>query len=413
MIKRVTIDNKVNNEQNKSKRGVIMRATKIKEGIYWVGGIDWSVRNFHGYTTGRGTTYGAYLILDEKITLIDTVKPEFTDEMMERIRDVIDPGKIDYVIANHVEMDHSGGIPAIQKACPNATILTSGPSGVKGLAAHYGEYPYQGVKGGDTLSIGKRTLSFIMTPMLHWPDNMVTYCPEEKILFSNDAFGQHFASSERFDDETELSIVLEEGKKYYGNIIMCYGKQASMAWKAVNELDIDMIAPSHGVIWRSYVKDILKAYKTWSDNKPDRGALVVYDSMWHSTETMAVTIAEAFRNQGIFAKLYDLKSNHNSEIIPEILTSKYVAVGSPTLNNQMLPTVASFLCYLKGLSPKDRKAFAFGSYGWSGQSIKMVEEELKTCGFDICMEAQRQIYVPTKEQLEQLEKRVEQMVSCN
>lgn len=387
-----------------------MKAIQVKEGIYWVGAIDWSIRNFHGYTTNRGATYGAYLIIDEKITLIDTVKSTFSEELLERISDIVDPADIDYIIANHVEMDHSGAIPAMKKACPKATIVTSGPSGVKGLTAHYGEYPYQAMKSGDTLCIGKRTLSFVLTPMLHWPDNMVTYCPEEKILFSNDAFGQHFASTERFDDEADLPTVMQEAKKYYGNIIMCYGKQAQTAWKIVSELDVDMIAPAHGVIWRSHVKEILDAYELWSQNEPETGALVVFDSMWHSTETMAVAITEAFANQGVPAKLFDLKTNHISDIVPEVLTAKYIAVGSPTLNNQMMPTVASFLCYLRGLSPKNRKAFAFGSYGWGGQSIKLVEEELKNCGFDICMDFARQSYVPTKEQLKDLGSKVEEML---
>ena len=390
-----------------------MKAVKVKEGIYWVGAIDWSVRNFHGYTTNRGATYGAYLIIDEKITLIDTAKSTFSRELLERISSVVEPSKIDYVIANHVEMDHSGGIPAIKEACPGAVIITSGPSGVKGLTAHYGEYPYQAVKGGDTLSIGKRSLTFIQTPMLHWPDNMVTYCPEERILFSNDAFGQHFASSERFDDEVDLGMVMYEAKKYFANIVMCYGKQAQTAWKIVSDLEPEIIAPAHGIIWRSHVKEILDAYKKWSDNSPKSGAIVVFDSMWHSTELMAVAITEAFTSQGIPVKLFDLKANHNSDIVPEVLTSKYVVVGSPTLNNQMLPTVASFLCYLKGLSPKNRKAFAFGSYGWGGQSIKLVEEELKACGFEICMDMERQAYVPTDEQLRSLEERVEQMIREN
>lgn len=388
----------------------MMKAVKVKEGIYWVGAIDWSVRNFHGYTTNRGATYGAYLILDDKITLIDTVKSTFSEELLERIRDVVDPAKIDYIIANHVEMDHSGAIPAMMEACPHATIVTSGPSGLKGLTAHYGDYPYQIIKGGDSLSIGKRTLSFVLTPMLHWPDNMVTYCPEERILFSNDAFGQHFASSQRFDDEVDLPVVMHEAKKYFGNIIMCYGKQAQAAWKIVRDLDVEMIAPAHGVIWRSHVHDILDAYHLWSENAPETGALVVFDSMWHSTEKMAVAITEAFANKGIPVKLFDLKENHNSDIIPEVLTSKYIAVGSPTLNNQMMPTVAAFLCYLKGLSPKNRKAFAFGSYGWGGQSIKLVEEELKACGFDICMEMARQQYLPGTGDLQALGQRVEAML---
>ena len=197
-----------------------MKAVQIKEGIYWVGALDWHVRNFHGYTTDRGATYNAYLIMDEKITLIDTVKAPFAAEMLERISDVVDPAKIDYIISNHVEMDHSGALPKLLKVCPNATIVTSSPNGIKGLTAHYGDYSYQPVKSGDSLSIGKRTLSFVSTPMLHWPDNMVVYCPEERALFSNDAFGQHYCTSCRFDDETDLAIPLFEAKKYYANLVM-------------------------------------------------------------------------------------------------------------------------------------------------------------------------------------------------
>ncbi|AGX41603.1 FprA family A-type flavoprotein [Clostridium saccharobutylicum] len=379
-----------------------MNAVEVKKGIYWVGAIDWSLRNFHGYTTNRGVTYNAYLIIDEKIALIDTVKAQFAGELLERISKVIDPEKIDYIISNHVEMDHSGSIPKVMEVCKNAAIITSSPSGLKGLTAHYGQYNYKSVKANETLSLGKRTLKFVPTPMLHWPDNMVTYCPEEKILFSNDAFGQHYASSRRFDDEEQLEIILEEAKNYYGNIIMPYGKQVQGACEIICSLDIEMIAPSHGVIWRKNIQTIFDAYKLWSENNPQTGAIVVFDSMWHSTEVMAKTIVEAFADKSIPVKLYDLKVNHISEIIPEVLTSKYIAVGSPTLNNTMMPTVAAFLSYLKGLSPKNRKAFAFGSYGWGGQSIAQVEEELEKCGFDICLDKIRVQYIPSKQQLDEI-----------
>lgn len=388
-----------------------MKAFPMREGIYWVGALDWHLRNFHGYTTNRGATYGAYLIIDEKIALIDTVKSPFSGELLSRIRDVIDPARIDYIVSNHVEMDHSGALPAIMEACPNATVITSSPSGVKGLTAHYGDYGYKPVKSGDTLSLGKRTLSFVSTPMLHWPDNMVTWCPEEKILFSNDAFGQHFCSNKRFDDETDLCAVMQEAKKYYANIIMCYGKQAANAWKIVRDLKPEIIAPSHGVIWRSHVSDILEAYEGWSTGEPETGALVVFDSMWHSTERIAQTIAESFTEQGVPVKLYDLKQTHISDIVVDVLDCKYIAVGSPTLNNNMLPTVAAFLCYLKGLSPKNRQAFAFGSYGWGGQSIAQVEEELKNCGFTICLDNIRIPYLPTEKQLAEIEANVKGLVS--
>lgn len=387
-----------------------MNTAKVKDGIYWVGAVDWNIRNFHGYSTEMGTTYGAYLIVDEKITLIDTVKAPFADEMISRIADIIFPNKIDIIISNHVEQDHSGALPILRQLCPNAKIYTSGPAGAKGLSAHYGNDNYIPVKSGDTISIGKRTLQFISTPMLHWPDNMVTYCPEEKTLFSNDAFGQHLATTERFDDEIPLSLAIQEAKKYYGNIIMCYGRQAQAAWNTVNGLELDMIAPAHGIIWRKHIREILDAYALWSTNEPASGAIVVYDSMWHSTYKIAKAIVEAFGSKGISAKLYDLKNNHYSNIIPELLTSKYIAVGSPTLNNQMLPTVAAFLCYLKGLSPKNREAFAFGSYGWSGQSIELVEKELETCGFHICMDKIRVHYLPSEAQLQEVYENVQNMI---
>lgn len=387
-----------------------MKAVKIKEGIYWVGAIDWSLRSFHGYTTSRGSTYNAYLIIDEKITLVDTVKSAFAPEMISRISSVIDPAKIDYLVSNHVEPDHSGAIPDIMKLAPEAKIVTSAPQGVKGLTAHYGEYDYLPVKGGDTLSIGKRTLKFVPTPMLHWPDNMVTYCEEEKLLFSNDAFGQHYASSGRFDDVEPLEDVLLEAKKYYANIVMPYGAQVQNAYKVVSALDIDTIAPSHGVIWRKNIPEILERYRSWSLNECDNLAVVVYDSMWRSTEKMAVAITEGFTEKGVEVKQFDLKANHISDIMADILTAKYIAVGSSTLNNNMLPTVSAFLTYLKGLAPKGRKAFAFGSYGWGGQSIGQVEEQLADCKFEIMLDKIRVQYVPSEEALKDITEKVEEAI---
>lgn len=383
-----------------------MKAVKLRDGIYWVGAIDWNIRNFHGYLTEKGTTYGAYLILDEKIALIDTVKAPFAEELLERVTDIVDPARIDVIVANHVEMDHSGALPAVRKACPKAAVYTSNPAGVKGLTAHYGDGGYVPVKGGDTISLGKRTLTFVSTPMLHWPDNMVTYCPEEKILFSNDAFGQHLAGTPRFDEDEDLNRVMEQARSYYANILMCYGKQAGAALRVVKGLELDMIAPSHGVIWKSHVQDILDAYEKWSADETEEKAVVVYDSMWHSTEKMASVIAEAFASGGIPARLFDLKETHYSLLMPEVLTSRYLAVGSPTLNNQILPNVAGFLCYLKGLSPGNREAFAFGSYGWSGQSVGLIEKELEACGFRLCLEGQKIQYIPSEEQKSVLFERV-------
>ncbi|MEG1662121.1 MAG: FprA family A-type flavoprotein, partial [Clostridiales bacterium] len=316
-----------------------------------------------------------------------------------RVADIIDPSKIDYLISNHVEMDHSGSLPAVLARCPQAEVITSAPNGLKGLTLHYGEHAYHAVKSGDSLNLGKRSLTFVQTPMVHWPDNMVTYCPEEKILFSNDAFGQHYASGLRFDDQEPLDLILQEAKKYFANIVMPYWKQANGAVKIVSELPLAMIAPSHGIIWRSHIDDILAAYGDWTSGEPHGEALIVFDSMWNSTEKIARVIEEAFVAKGTAVRYFDLKTSHISDIIPHVLDAQYIAVGSPTLNNGMLPTVAAFLCYLKGLSPKGRAAFAFGSYGWGGQSVALMEEELVKCGFSICLPGIRLQYIPTAQQL--------------
>lgn len=366
----------------------MLRAIEIKPDVYWVGGTDWNERNFHGYTTDRGSTYNAYLIVDEHVTLIDTCKAPFADDLIERISDIVDPARIEFVVSNHVEQDHSGAIPRIMELAPNAQIVTSDPHGLKGLQAHYGTgYHYRAVKTGDELNIGKRTLTFTATLMVHWPDNMVAYSAYDKILFSNDAFGQHFASSKHFDDEVGLPEVLDQAKKYYANIVMPYSRHVVRALGALSGVDFDMIAPSHGVIWRSHVPAILEAYAKWSSLEPDDYAVVVYDSMWHTTEAMALQIIEAFIEQGVSARLFDLKANHISDIMTEVLSAKYIAVGSPTLNNSMMPTVAAFLCYLKGLSPKGgwlgRVGIPFGSYGWGQNGPDEVAEALERCGLPL------------------------------
>ncbi|MCI8341666.1 MAG: FprA family A-type flavoprotein [Firmicutes bacterium] len=385
-----------------------MNVVKLKEGIYEVGAVDWNVRNFHGYSTNRGSSYNAYLIIDEKITLIDTVKNAFSKEIISRIKEIIDPAKIDYIISNHVEPDHSGSLAEVAAAAPNAKIVTSNPSGLKGLEAHYGKnLNFMPVKSGDTLSIGKRSLNFVLTPMLHWPDSMVTYCPEEKILFSNDAFGQHLASSSKFDDENNYDILMYEAKKYYANILMPYGAQAKKALSIVKGLDIDIIATGHGIIFRKYINDIFDKYEYFSDSTNENKAVIVYDSMWASTEKIAKAILEGFKNKGVSTQLFDLKSNHISDIITEVLKAEYIAVGSPTLNNNMMPNVSAFLTYLKGLAPAGKKAFAFGSYGWGGQSVEQVNDVLKSCKFDIILEPIKVLYVPTEEKLREIEKSVE------
>jgi flavorubredoxin len=268
----------------------------------------------------------------------------------------------------------------------------------------------QAVKTGDTLNIGKRTLHFVQTPMVHWPDNMVTYSPEDKILFSNDAFGQHLASSERFDDEYPLNIIMEEAKKYYANIVLPYSGQVQRAMAAVGGLEIDMIGPSHGIIWRSNIPAILEEYQKWSTNQTEKKALIIYETMWHSTEKMAYAIESAFEEKGYKTRMLNLETNHISDIMTELIDAKYICVGSPTLNNNMLPTVGAFLTYLKGLAPKDRIGLAFGSYGWSGQSVKMVEDVLSNCGFEM-LESIKMQYIPDEPALQSITEQVKGALS--
>lgn len=391
----------------------MLNAIEISPKVWWVGGIDWNERLFHGYTTERGITYNAYLIMDEKITLIDTCKATFADELVQRISQVVDPAKIDVVITNHVEMDHSGSLPVIHKIAPNAEIYASAGAGVNELRAHFG-IEATPVKTGDILCIGERTLSFVTTPMVHWPDNMVTYSDVDKILFSNDAFGQHFATTKRFDDENDMCEVMKQAKKYYANIVWPYGMQAGRALAAVKGLELKMIAPSHGCIWRSHIDEIIAKYEEWTTYQTQEKAVVVFDSMWHSTESMAREICDAFIAEGISAQLIDVKSTHISDIMLYMCDAKYVAVGSPTLNSNMLPTVASFLTYMRGLSPKNeqRIGLAFGSYGWAPLGPKQVYAELENAKFQLPVPVVAQQWVPSEENLAELQGTVRKMIEA-
>jgi len=376
-----------------------LNTVEIKPDIYWVGGIDWDIRNFHGYITQRGTTYNAYLIMDKKITLVDTVKHYLFDEMLSRIKEIVDPSKIDYIISNHVEMDHSGSIQKLLEVAPNAKIITS-TRGEKGLRRHYKkDWNFKVVKSGDTLNIGERTLHFVEIPMVHWPDSMVTYIPSDKLLLPNDAFGQHIATSERFDDEVDWGILKEEAAKYYANIVMPYGSQVEKALEALSGLDIEMIAPSHGIIWRSLIPQILKEYTKWARYETEDKALIVYDSMWGSTEKIAYALRGGIEEAGIHVTIRNLKNTHISDVITDVISSKLILLGSPTLNNTMLPTMGGFLTYLKGLRPKNRIGFVFGSYGWGGQAVGEIEKIIKDLSWDMPVESINLNYVPDEKEL--------------
>ena len=379
-----------------------MKPLEVAKGIYWIGAVDWNIRDFHGYSTYLGTTYNSFLIVDDKITLVDAVKKEFTDELLERISQIVDPKKIDFVISNHTEMDHSGGLARVMHRIGEDKPVYCSKTGYKNLTKHFQQkWNYKPVEDGGQLSLGKRTLVFMETKMLHWPDSMFTYAKEDNILFTSDAFGQHYAGPERFDDQIGDAI-MPHAKKYFANILLPYSPLILKLVQKVQSmgLAIDMILPDHGVMWRKDPKKIVKAYVEWSEQKPKRKALVIYDTMWHSTEIMAEAIAEALGEEGVHAEPMHLRSRHRSDIMTEVLDAGAILVGSPTLNNNIFPTVSDFLTYLKGLKPQNKVAAAFGSYGWSGESVKVITKELEEMKFKVVDPGVRIQFVPDKEGLE-------------
>ena len=360
-----------------------MQQHEIRKGIHWVGAIDWDVRNFHGYQTEEGTTYNAYLIVDEKIALIDTVKENLTENMLFRISRIVDVEKIDYIVSNHAEMDHAGAIPRIAELASKARIVATKPGRIA-LERHFGKgLDIQTVKTGDTLNLGGRSLSFVTTPLLHWPDSMVCYCPEERLLFSNDAFGQHIASAERFADDLGWDIVRRAAAKYYANIITPFGRQVEKALKELANIPIDMICPSHGVIIRKKIDNLLADYRKWSRHETDDKALIVYDSMWGTTGRLAFLLQSGLEEENIGVTLRNLKVAHISDIVIDLLESKLILLGSPTLNGGMMPTMGSFLAYVAGLKPQNRIGYAFGSFGWKEGAIAKMTDTMKSMQWNI------------------------------
>jgi flavorubredoxin len=381
-----------------------MCPVEIKPNVFWVGALDWEIRDFHGYSTYKGSTYNAYLIKDEKITLVDTVRRGFSGELLERIREVIDPTTIDYLIVNHVEMDHSGSLPEIMELVKPEKLFCS-PMGKKALLAHFHreDWPYEVVATGQSLSLGQKTVQFMETRMLHWPDSMFSYLPEDRLLISSDAFGQHWATSERFDDEVEVPELFEHAAKYYANILLPYSPLIQKLLGEVKKmgLDIDMIAPDHGLIWRTLPANILAAYDAWSKQEPNHKAVVLYDTMWHSTETMARHIGEGLRQEGVNYQLHNMRVSHRSDVVTEILDAKAIICGSATLNNSMMPNLSDLLVYLKGLRPLNKIGAAFGSYGWSGEAVKQINQFLEEMKIEVVDPGLRINYVPTADDLQQ------------
>jgi len=381
-----------------------VKKIELAKNVYWVGAIDWLTRDFHGYSTNRGTTYNAYLIIDEKVTLIDTVKKPYRSELMHHIRNIIDPKKIDYIVVNHVEMDHSGSLPEVVKEVNPEKIICS-KMGQKALLKHFHQedWPYHVVTPGEDISLGEKTLSFLETRMLHWPDSMFTYIKEDQILFSSDAFGEHLATSERFDDEVNFDVLMHETTKYYANILTLYSPLVKKLLAKVAEMNlpIKMIAPDHGVVWRSHIDKILEAYGRWCVHEGKGNALVIYDTMWDSTKMMAKAVAEGLLDRGINYKLLDLQVNHRSDVMTDVLEASAIVLGCPTLNNGMLPRMAGFLMYMRGLRPTNKIGAAFGSYGWSGEAVKLMNQAMTEMKFTICHPGLKVQYVPEHDNLKE------------
>jgi flavorubredoxin len=375
---------------------------ELAPSVYWVGVVDWTLRDFHGYVTEMGSTYNAYLILDDKITLIDTVKKEFVPEMLARVAEIVDPEKIAYIVSNHVEMDHSGGLPEVIPRVKPEKIFCS-PQGQAGLKRHFKtDWPFEVVKTGSEVSLGRRTLLFLETPMLHWPDSMMTYVKEEQILFSSDAFGAHHASSERFDDglPEHPPNYLHQVKKYYANILMPFGPLITQLFTRIEQLGLPfkMIAPDHGLIYRQPGR-VLTAYQRWAAGAVEQKGLVIYDTMWHSTEMLAQAFTQGLMDAGGEAQMYHLRRTHYSDIVTEVLEAGLLLFGSPTLNNGMFPTMGEFLTYLAGLRPVNKAAAAFGSYGWSGQAVGLINRALEEMKLKLVHEGFRVKYIPDPEEL--------------
>lgn len=380
-------------------------AKKISDNVFWVGAIDKELREFHGYSTSRGTTYNAFLILGEKPVLIDTVKPSFFSEMMERIKSVIDPKKIRYIISNHAELDHSGSmLSAVNEINPEkifATIL-----GAQALEEHFNcNLNIERIKDGEEVTLGDITLKFLETKMLHWPDSMFTYFTKDKILFTQDCFGMHFATDKLFAKENKRETIHYESMKYFANILTPFSDFVKKTLSSLNHLnlDIQILAPDHGPLWNTHrdIEWIMNLWDKWSQQTPSKKAIITYDTMWESTAKMAEAIASGIDKRNVSVKIIPISNSNRSDIATELLESGALIIGSPTLNRQIFPTIADLTCYLKGLRPKNKFGQVFGSYGWSGDSIKILEQEMTNMNIELFGKPIKTKYVPNKDCLKE------------
>lgn len=376
--------------------------TELAKNVNWVGYVDWPVRDFHGYQTKRGSSYNAYLVQgNDKVALIDTVKAPYANFLLDNVRALRPLDQVDIIVCNHAEPDHSGALPAVVKACPNAVVVCNAKC-KDALSRHYdtADWRFQIVKEGETLDLGGRTLQFFDTVMCHWPESMVTYLVEEKILFSMDCFGQHYATYRRFDDEADMNEVMQEAKTYYANIVLPYAQPVANAAKKLSTLKLRIVAPSHGVIWRSHFDQIFKAYLDWHVSKPTPKVIVFYSTMWQSTRHMAEAIVQGANESDVCVKLFDLKAVGDTELITELMDCAAFAVGTPTLNQSLMPRVAAALTYIRGLKPAGKKALAFGSYGWASKGAQEAETYLKAFGCELLVPAITCRFAPDAETLD-------------
>ena len=379
---------------------------KINDSISWVGKIDWELRKFHGeeYSTHKGTTYNSYLVRDKHTALIDTVWSPFREEFIDQLSQEITLSDIDFIIANHAEPDHSGALPELMKAIPDKPIYCTA-NAIKSLKGYYHQdWNFQVVKTGDRLNLGSKELVFVSAPMLHWPDSMFCYLTEENVLFSNDAFGQHYASELMYNDLVDQAELYQECIKYYANILTPFSKLVA---KKIQEvvglgLPVDMICTSHGVIWRDDPLQIVNKYAEWADDYQENQITIIYDSMWNSTRSMAEAIAEGIRSadEEVAVKLFNSARRDKNDIITEVFKSKAILVGSSTINRGILSSVAGILEEIRGLGFKKKRAAAFGSYGWSGEGVKMITDLLKEGGFEVVNDGLRELWNPDRQSLE-------------
>lgn len=380
---------------------------EIKDKIYWVGVRDWEIKRFHGeeYSTHRGSTYNSYLIKDQKIALVDTVWTPFHEEFIEELEREIGLNNIALIVINHTEQDHAGSLLYLMEKIPDTPIYCS-KNGAAMIKGHFHkDWNFNIVKTGDSVELGDYKLVFVEMPMLHWPDSMATYVAGANVLLSNDAFGQHYASPYLYNDQVDQAELFQEALKYYANILTPFSGSVQKKIKEIKELNIpiDMIAPSHGVIWRENPLQIVEKYDQWSSSYHEGTAVILYDTMWGATKKMALFIAKGLYNKGIGAKVFNVGRIDKNDVITEVFKAKGVIVGSSTINNGILSSSAAILEIIKGLRFKDKVACSFGSYGWSGESPKLIEQKLTDAGLEIITEPLKVKYEPTPEDLKECE----------